>query len=109
MDLINHDSPRALYYLAEAKRIFDCKSLTKIDTLISNLLKDNKSLTDLNDLYYANLINQKAKSYKIESPKGFNTLLKEKALDDLVKNFKDKDFIYEKGDIKYSGITSENL
>lgn len=66
MDMINHDSPRALYLLAEAKRIFDCKSLTKIDTLISNLLKDSKSLADINDLYYANLINQKAKSYKIE-------------------------------------------
>ena len=71
---VNQDVPQNVFYLAEIKRIFNCKSLDKIDTSISSVLKD-KSLTDSSDLFYAYMLNKDAKLYGSKPSKDFTQTL----------------------------------
>lgn len=53
---LNQESPQTLYHLAEASRLFKCKTLDKIGSQIEASLKDTKNFDDINDIYYMFLL-----------------------------------------------------
>ena len=91
---INLDVPQNLYYLAEFKRLFNCKSIDKLDTSITGLLKDAKSLTEPVDLYHAYLLNRNAKTYGLKSSSDFTKSLTDKSVKDVLDKFNADDWSY---------------
>lgn len=91
---INQDVPLNLYYLAEAKRLFKCKSLDKLDTTITSVLKDSKALTDATDLYHAFKLNKNAAKYGFKPSAEFTKSLTGKGVEDILGKFKAEDWTY---------------
>ena len=91
---INQDLPQNLYYLAEAKRLFNCKNLDKLDASVTAVLKDSKSLTEAADLYHVFVLNRDAKTYGFKPSAEFSKSLSEKGVDDLIDKFKAEDWTY---------------
>lgn len=90
---VNQDLPHNVFYLAEIKRIFNCKVLDKLDTTIQTVLKD-KSISEPTELYFAYLLNKNAQIYGAKSSPEFTKTLTEKTTKEILDMFKAEDFSY---------------
>lgn len=81
--------------MAEAKRLFNCKTLDKLEGSIANVLKDSKSLADASDWYYAYVINRDATKYGVKSSTDFVKALKDKGVTTILDKFKADDWTYD--------------
>jgi hypothetical protein len=91
---INLDSPQTLFYVAEFKRLFKCTGIDKLDTSISSLLKDVKSLSEPSDLFHAFLLNRDAKLFGGKPSSDFQKTFTDKTVKDLVSNFNADDWSF---------------
>ncbi len=68
---LNQESPKTLYNLAEANRLFKCKQLSNIKDQIKASLSDTKSIDNLNDIYNLFLLQKGADSYGVKRSEEF--------------------------------------
>lgn len=74
--------------------MFNCKSIDKLETSITTLLKESKSLTEATDLYHAFLLNRDAKSFGLKPSADFTKALTEKNVKDVLDKFNADDWSY---------------
>lgn len=71
-------------------------------------MKNSKALTDVNDIYYGLLLQNRAKEYGIKPSDAFTTYLASKAKDDWLTNFNADDWSYN-NQTKGKGLSAEGL
>lgn len=98
-----------MYYLAEIKRIFNCKSLDKLESSIQTALKDSKSLTGVNDLYHAFILNQNAKLYGSKSSDEFTKFITTKGINEILEKFNGDTWAYDKSEFSLESLRAAEI
>jgi len=94
MNKFDQGVPKTIYRLAEAHRLFKCKPLEKIGSLVESFLGNTKNLKEVNELYYGLLLQNRAKEYGIKPSTVFKKHLATLAKDTWLKNFDANDWSY---------------